>query len=87
MRSLGLFFYIYIMKTTTKFGLACLLVLVAMLCSCSKEWECTITTESDTYYNQHTITFEGTKEEKEAYEASGTKEISYPPATQTTVCK
>lgn len=75
------------MKTTVKFALACVIVFITMLCSCSKEWDCTITVEGEDYYNQHSITFEGTKEEKEAYEASGTKEVSYPPVTQTTVCK
>lgn len=64
---------------------------ISALClvSCSKEWKCTITTDQTylgyTSHSVNTVTFTGTKDEMEAYEAKGTKNT--PTLTQSTVCK
>lgn len=67
---------------------------IAVLGSCTKKWECTITTVADSpgYSDTSvkTVQFEGSKEEAKNYEQSGTKTTNlYPEGTikQTTVCK
>lgn len=65
-----------------------LMISVVALCACSKEWECTVTTDhtimGETFHSESHITFTGKKDEMEAFEATGTKDT--PGLKQTTVC-
>lgn len=62
---------------------------VLALCACSKEWDCTVTTDhtymGETFHSESHTTFTGTKEEMEEFEVTGTNNTSG--LTQTTVCQ
>lgn len=65
-----------------------LMISVVALCACSKEWECTVTTDytymGETIHSESHTTFTGKKDEMEAFEVKGTKDT--PGLQQTTVC-
>ena len=65
-----------------------LMISALALCACSKEWDCTVTTDhtymGETFHSESHTTFTGTRDEMEAYEAKGTKNTSS--LKQSTVC-
>lgn len=58
------------------------------LCACTKEWECTVTTDhtymGETVHYESNTTFTGTRDEMKVFESNGTKDT--PGLKQTTVC-
>ena len=61
-----------------------LILLGLVLTSCTKEWNCTITTTVGGNEQTGHYILKGDKQDKEEFEASGTKETSI--YTQTTTC-
>lgn len=61
-----------------------LIVLGLLITSCTKEWSCEITTTVGGNEQVGHYILKGDKDDKEAFEQSGTKETSM--YTQTTVC-
>ena len=62
-----------------------LIISLITLSSCTKTWNCTITTTSPYLSGVYYTEFEGTKEEAEEYEQLGTVDLF--DVTQTTECK
>lgn len=46
------------------------LILGLSLCSCTKDWKCEVTSESDYVNSTYYVDFRGTNEEKNQYEES-----------------
>jgi len=60
-----------------------------VLGACTKDYKCTVVTDQtylgSTFHSEVEVTFTGTKDEMEAYEAKGTKDT--PSIKQVTTCK
>ncbi len=65
-----------------------LIIAILGLASCSKEYTCTVTTETETYTLKNDVKFNGTKKEMKQFEEDGTLTFNYfGEVKQTTKCK